>query len=152
MKDLSLARKTNRQEMQAMSHGQSNVFGAIVACFCLASIAFARKPLSMSSALAPALTPVLYIRNLPLFLIWSTGGIFLVVGGLLAFAAFRFRARKSDPLFGLAQVCRNTEIDVAWTMIPALALVLFTATARINSAIQDVSKPRAAVEVTAIGR
>jgi len=53
------------------------------------------------------------------------GGIFLVVGGLLAFAPFRFRARKSDLLSGPTQVCGNTEIDLAWTVIPVLLLVLF---------------------------
>jgi cytochrome c oxidase subunit 2 len=152
MKGFPHASKTNRQEMQAMSHGLSHFIGAILTCSCLASVAFARKPLSMSNTLTPAFTPVRYIANLPISLIWSTGGSFLVVGGLLAFAAFRFGARKSDPLFVLAQVYRSTEIDMAWTMIPALALVLFTATARINLAIHNVSKPGAAGEVTAIGR
>lgn len=110
-----------------MSHGVSNCFGAIAAWLCLAPVVFARQPLSMPSTLAPASTPVHYIANLSVFLIWITGGIFLVVGGLLAFAPFRFRARKSDPLSGPAQVCRSTEIDLAWTVIPVLVLVLFLA-------------------------
>ena len=110
-----------------MRHGLSNFSGAIAAWLCLAPVALAREPLSMSSTLALASTPAHYIANLSLFLIWITGGISLAVGGLLAFAPFRFRARKSDPLSGRAQVYRSTEIDLAWTLIPVLVLVLFLA-------------------------
>jgi cytochrome c oxidase subunit 2 len=51
----------------------------------------------------------------------------------------------------LAQVYRSTEIDVAWTVIPVPVLVLFMATARVNSAVQNVLKPGVAAELTAIG-
>jgi cytochrome c oxidase subunit II len=115
------------QEMLAMSHGLSNFFGATAAWLCLAPVAFAREPMSLPSTLALAFTPAHYIANLSLFLIWITGGIFLVVGGLLAFAPFRFSVRKSDPLPGWAQDYRSTEIDLAWTAIPVLVLVLFLA-------------------------
>jgi cytochrome c oxidase subunit 2 len=124
MDDFSPPSKRNKQEMQTMSHGLSNFFGALAAWLCLAPIAFAREPLSMLSNLAPASTPVHYIANLSFFLIWITGGIFLVVGGLLAFTPFRFHAHKSDPLSGPAQVYRSSEIDLAWTVIPVLVLVL----------------------------
>lgn len=110
-----------------MSPSLSNFFGAIAAWLCLAPVAFAREPLSMPSTLAAAATPAHYIANLSLFLIWITGGIFLVVGGLLAFAPFRFLARKSDPLSGWAQIYRRTGIALAWTVIPVLVLVLFLA-------------------------
>ena len=56
-------------------------------------------------------------------------------------------ARKSDPLSGPAQVYLSMEIDLASTVIPVLMLVLFLATSRINSAIQNVSKPGHAVEL-----
>ena len=45
------------------------------------------------STLAPASTPAHQIFNLSIFVIALTGGIFLVVGGLLVIALFRFRAR-----------------------------------------------------------
>jgi cytochrome c oxidase subunit 2 len=112
--------------MQTMRHGLSNFSGAIAAWLCLAPIAFARDPLSMPSTLAAAAAPAHYIANPSLFLIWITGGIFLVVGGLLVFAPFRFRARKSDPLSGWAQAYRNTGVDLAWTVIPVLVLILFS--------------------------
>jgi heme/copper-type cytochrome/quinol oxidase subunit 2 len=111
--------------MQTMRRGISNFFGAIAAWLCLAPVAFAYEPLSMPSTLASAVTPSHYIPNLSLCLIWIAGGIFLVVGGLLAFAPFRLRTPKSDSL--LAQAYRNTEIDLTWTVIPVLVLVLFLA-------------------------
>jgi Cytochrome C oxidase subunit II, transmembrane domain len=117
--------------MQTMSHGLSILFGAIAAwLLCLAPVAFAREPLSMPSILAPATTPVRYIANLSVFLMWITGGIFLGVGGLLALALFRFRARESGPLSGPTQVYRSTGIGLIWTVIPVLVLVLFLATVR----------------------
>jgi cytochrome c oxidase subunit II len=111
--------------MQTMSHSLSNYSGAIAAWLCLAPVAFAREPLSMPITLAPASTPFHYVANMPLFLVWITGGIFLIVGGLLAFAPFRLTACKSDSLTGPAQVRRSMENDLVWTVIPVLVLVLF---------------------------
>lgn len=105
--------------------GLSNFCGAIAAWLCLTPVAFAGGPLATSST--PASTSTHQIFTMFLFLIWITGGIFLVVGGLLAFAPFRFRTRKSDPSSSPAQVYRTTEIDLAWTVIPILVLVLFLA-------------------------
>jgi uncharacterized membrane protein YidH (DUF202 family) len=113
--------KRNNREMLTMSHGLSNYFGAIAAWMCLAPLAFARERIT----LAHASIPTHYIADLSLLLIWITGGIFLVVSGLLAFARFRFRARKSDPLSRPAQVYRSAAIQLAWTAIPVLVLVLF---------------------------
>ena len=110
-----------------MSHGFSNYFGATAAWLCLAPVAFAHEPLLLRSTLASASTAPLYIVNLSFFLIWITGGILLVVGGLLAFTPFRLCTRKSDPSFGSAQPCRSTELDLAWTVIPLFVLVLFLA-------------------------
>jgi len=46
----------------------------------------------------------------------------------------------------------STQIELAWTIIPILiVVVLFLATARVIHAIQDAPKPTEAVEVTAIG-
>jgi heme/copper-type cytochrome/quinol oxidase subunit 2 len=128
-------------EMQTMSHGLSNFSGAVAAWLCLAPVAFAREPLSFSSTLASAPTSIHYIANLSLFLIWSTAGIVLVVGGLLTFAPFKFRGRKLNPLSEPAQVSRRIELDLAWTMIPVLLAILLLAATWINFAIQSVSKP-----------
>jgi cytochrome c oxidase subunit 2 len=46
----------------------------------------------------------------------------------------------------------STQVELAWTIIPVLiVVVLFAATARVIHAIQDAPKPPTAVEVTVIG-
>ena len=104
------------------------------------------------STLAPASTPAHQIFNLSIFVVAITGGIFVVVGGLLAVALYRFRARKTDPIAEPAQIYGSTQIELAWTVIPILiVVVLFLTTARIIFAIQDAQKPKTALDVTVIG-
>ena len=101
------------------------------------------------STLAPASSSAHQIYDLSLFVIAITGAIFLVVGGLLTIALVRFRARKSDPLGEPDQIYGSTQIELAWTVIPGLiVVVLFLATARIIFATQDTPRPAAAVDVT----
>jgi len=104
------------------------------------------------STLAPASTPAHQIFDLSIFVVAITGGIFLVVGGLLAVVLYQFRARKDDPVGEPAQIYGSTQIELAWTVIPVLVVVvLFLTTARIIFAIQDVPKPKTALDVTVIG-
>src|SRR6201995_3286511 len=104
------------------------------------------------STLAPASTPAHQIFDLSVFVIAITGGIFLVVGGLLAIALYRFRGRKNDPTGEPAQIYGSTQIELAWTVIPVLiVVVLFLTTARVIFAIQDAPEPKAAVDVTVVG-
>jgi cytochrome c oxidase subunit II len=104
------------------------------------------------STLAPASTSAHQIFDLSIFVISLTSGIFVLVGGLLALALVRFRARKSDPLAEPAQIYGSTQIELAWTVVPVLiVVVLFLTTARIIFAIQDAPKPGTALDVTAIG-
>src|ERR1700709_1700180 len=84
------------------------------------------------STLAPASTPAHQIFDLSIFVLTITGGIFLIVGGLLAIALYRFRARKTDPADEPAQIYGSTQIELAWTVIPILiVVVLFLTTATI---------------------
>jgi len=104
------------------------------------------------STLAPASTSAYQIFNLSIFVVTITGGIFLIVGGLLAVTLYRFRARKSDPMGEPPQIYGSTQIELAWTVIPILTVViLFLTTARIIFAIQDAPKPKTALDVTVIG-
>ena len=104
------------------------------------------------STLDPASTPAHQIFDLSVFVVAITAGIFVVVGGLLAVALYRFRSRKSDPLGEPAQIYGSTQIELAWTVIPILTVVvLFLTTARIIFAIQDTQKPKTALDVTVIG-
>src|SRR6266550_1987250 len=97
-------------------------------------------------------TPADSIRHLSHFVLGITGLIFLVVFSLLSYVVVRFRRRVADAEREPAQVYGSTQIELAWTIIPILiVVVLFLATARVIHAVQDAPKPPGAVEVTAIG-
>jgi cytochrome c oxidase subunit 2 len=100
----------------------------------------------------PHSTPADSILHLSRFVLAITGLIFLVVATLLTYAVVKFRNKAADAQREPAQVYGSTQIELAWTVIPILiVVVLFLATARVIHAIQDAPKPAAAVEVTAIG-
>jgi len=114
--------------------------------------AWADGPQSSPSVFAPASTPASSILGLSLFVLAITGGIFVTVGGLLAWAIIRYRGRKDDDGSEPAQIYGSTQVELAWTVIPILiVVVLFLTTARIIFAIQDAPKPRAALDVTVVG-
>ena len=97
-------------------------------------------------------TPADSIRHLSFFVLGVTGLIFLVVFSLLTYVIVKFRSRAADTGREPAQVYGSTQIELAWTIIPILiVVVLFLATARMIHAIQDAPRPAEAVEVTAIG-
>src|ERR1700752_1316371 len=100
----------------------------------------------------PHSTPAESIRRLSHFVLGITGLIFLVVFSLLSYVVVEFRRRAAGSEREPAQVYGSTQIELAWTIIPILiVVVLFLATARVIHAIQDAPKPANALEVTAIG-
>jgi len=106
----------------------------------------------MPTILAPESTPAQEIYGLSLFVLLITGAIFVVVAGLLGYVIIRFRARETDEAHEPAQIYGSTQVELAWTVIPVLiVVVLFLTTARIIFAIQDAPKPTSALDVTVIG-
>src|SRR5258707_13231676 len=107
---------------------------------------------SVPSIFDPHSTPAESIRHLSHFVLAVTGLIFLVVFSLLSYVVVKFRSRAGDTAREPAQVYGSTQIELAWTILTLLiVVVLFLATARVIHAIQDAPKPAEAVEVTAIG-
>ncbi|HUO34843.1 MAG TPA: cytochrome c oxidase subunit II [Candidatus Acidoferrum sp.] len=107
-------------------------------------------PQSTPSIMAPASTPAQEIHSLSYFVLSITGGIFIVVAGLLLYAIIKFRAKDSDS--EPAQIYGSTQIELAWTVVPVLiVIVLFLTTARLIFAIQDAAEPPSALNVTVIG-
>ena len=105
-----------------------------------------------TSIFQPHSTPAESIYHLSVFVLVITAVIFLVVFGLLIYAVVKFRSRATGTDREPAQVYGSTQIELAWTIIPILiVVVLFLATARVIHAIQDAHKPATALEVTAIG-
>ena len=104
------------------------------------------------SIFAPASTPAQSIVDLSMFVLGITGLIFVVVASLLVYAVVKFRVTPANADCEPAQVYGSTQIELAWTIVPVLiVVVLFAATARVIHAIQDAPKPATAVEVTVIG-
>jgi len=100
----------------------------------------------------PLSTPADTISHLSRFVLIICGLIFAVVFTLLTYAIVKFRSSAASADREPAQVYGSTQIELAWTVIPILiVVVLFLATARVIHAIQDAPRPAAAVEVTAIG-
>src|SRR5579875_609017 len=113
---------------------------------------FAEGPRATPSIFAPASTPANSIYELSLFVIAITGGIFVTVGSLIAYAAFRFRQHGQDDTSEPAQIYGSTQVELAWTVVPILiVVVLFLTTARMIFAIQDAPKPKSALDVTVVG-
>lgn len=101
---------------------------------------------------APASTPAQTILGLSLLVFAIVGSIFIVVTVLLIYAVLKFRERATDDSHEPAQVYGSTQIELAWTIIPTLiVVVLYLATARVIHAIQDAQQSSNAMEVTVIG-
>jgi cytochrome c oxidase subunit 2 len=128
----------------------------IILLFWSAIAAWGSQPGSLSSngtnIFAPASTPAKSIADFSVFVLVITGIIFVAVFVLLSYSIVRFRARAKDGGREPAQVYGSMQIELAWTIIPILiVVVLFLATARVIHAIQDAPEPAGALDVIAIG-
>jgi len=118
----------------------------------LAALAQPRAPLSPTNIFAPVSTPSQWIIELSRLVLMVTGAIFIVVFTLLAYAVVKFRKRRASDVREPAQVYGSTQLELAWTVIPILiVVVLFLATARVIADIQGAVRPSNAIEVTVIG-
>jgi cytochrome c oxidase subunit II len=100
----------------------------------------------------PRSTPADSLFHLSMFVLAICGVIFLVVATLLVYAVVKFRARAEDSAHEPPQVYGSTQIELAWTVIPILiVVVLVLATTRVIHAVQDAKRPPNVVEVIAIG-
>jgi cytochrome c oxidase subunit 2 len=78
--------------------------------------------------------------------------IFVLVFGLLAYAVVKFRKRRTGDGREPAQVYGSLQLELAWTVIPILIVViLFLASARVIASIQNAARPSNAIEVIVTG-
>jgi len=129
----------------------AGVFLLLAEVLLAASLCSAASGPAIPSIFKPESTPADSIYGLSVLVLAITGLIFAIVFGLIAYAVIKFR-RRSDDGIEPPQVYGSNQIEIAWTVIPVLiVLVLFMATARVIHAIQDARKPDGAIEVTVIG-
>jgi cytochrome c oxidase subunit 2 len=125
---------------------------AILCAVDAASAASRRTPISPTNIFAPASTPARDIFRLSIFGLEVEGAIFVVVFSLLAFAVVKFRRRKDDDGVEPPQVYGSNQIELAWTVVPVLSVViLFLSTARVIYRVQDAKRPKSAIDVTVVG-
>lgn len=99
----------------------------------------------------PSSKPAGEIFGLALLVLSVCAGIFIVVGGMLLYAIIRFRRKKNDTSEP-PQIFGSTQIEMAWTVIPILiVVVLFLASTRLIFAIQEAPKPKQALSITLVG-
>jgi cytochrome c oxidase subunit II len=104
------------------------------------------------SIFEPHSGPAQAIYHLSLFVMQITGAIFVVVGSLLVYVIVRYRQRDPNDDSEPPQIYGSTQIELAWTVIPVLiVVVLFLTTARILFAIEDQKMPAAALDVDVVG-
>ena len=106
------------------------------------------------SIFAPVSTPAFAIRELSFLVFGITGLIFLIVAGFTVYTIIRFRSRRGagDARREPPQVYGSTQIEIAWTVVPFLiVVVLFLVTARYIYAIERRAAPAGALEVTVVG-
>jgi cytochrome c oxidase subunit 2 len=109
-------------------------------------------PTLVPNIFAPESVPAHSISHLSIFVLAITGGIFVVVGGLLAYVVIRFRRRANDDGMEPAQIYGSNPVEAAWTTVPFLIVIVLTlSTARVIHEIQDAREPVAALDVQVIG-
>jgi cytochrome c oxidase subunit 2 len=107
---------------------------------------------SPTSIFAPAATPARSIFSLSMLVLSVTLAIFLIVGGLLLYALIRFRHRSTDTEREPPQIYGSTQIELSWTVIPILIVVmLFLTTTRVILGTEAIPKPASAMDVIVIG-
>jgi len=130
-----------------------NSFPRVAALWCLISVvAFGQSVHPVANVFDPKATPADSVYSVSMLMLAICAAIFLVVGGLLAFTIVRFRRRKLDDSREPAQVYGSNRIEIAWTVIPVLiVLVLSMATARTVLEVQNKRMPANALKVTVVG-
>jgi cytochrome c oxidase subunit II len=128
----------------------------VLALLCASAVIGFAQPstpaLSPTNIFAPVSTPADAILDLSRFVLEVTGAIFVVVFSLLAYAVVKFRKRSETDGREPAQVYGSSQLELAWTVIPVLiVVVLFLTAARVIASIQNAEQPSNALEVTVIG-
>ncbi|MBI3982935.1 MAG: cytochrome c oxidase subunit II [Gemmatimonadetes bacterium] len=101
------------------------------------------------STLDPAADFGSHIDELFRWIFWFAVGVFVVVESLLLFVVVRYRARPGAP--EPERVHGNTLLEIGWTLVPAVILILIAAPTMQTIFRTDGTPPEGALEVDVIG-
>jgi cytochrome c oxidase subunit II len=94
----------------------------IILGFLLSSICFASEPVEWQMLFQTPASPLMEeLNSFHNFLLWIISGIVVFVAGLLAYVCIKFNAR-ANPI--PAKFSHNVGIEIAWTIIPVIILVI----------------------------
>lgn len=100
----------------------------------------------------PLSAPAESVYEISLLTLIICSVIFLVVGGLLAYAVVRFREKPGDDGTEPPQIYGSNQLEMAWTIIPILIVfVLVLVTARTTADVQNAKLPADALKVRVVG-
>jgi cytochrome c oxidase subunit 2 len=106
----------------------------------------------MPSIFDPVSPPAYAIRELSWLVLGICAAIFAVVGGIAAYCIARFRRRPGDDDREPPQVYGSQQIEVAWTVVPfIIVVVLFLATARYIYGLEGVAPGPRDLRVGVVG-
>ena len=104
------------------------------------------------SILDPAAQTAQAVFDYGVLVVGICTAIFVIVGLLIVITAVRFRARPGDDAREPAQVYGSTQVELAWTVLPILiVVVLGMVTAREILALQKEVPEEGWLEVTVVG-
>lgn len=150
---------------QRLAHRLLNLlYGSCVTlalCFVFPNVVFSatsKGPLTgpdnvvISNIFDPKSTPAWLVHELSVLVLLICAGIFVVVGGLMIYTIIRFRQRKDDDGREPPQVYGSNQMELAWTVIPILiVLILFLVSARTIYEVEGKKPPANALHVTIVG-
>jgi cytochrome c oxidase subunit II len=127
------------------------VLAAALSVGCSSAVFASTSPLSPTNIFAPDSTPAHSIFRLSIFNLEVEGAIFIVVFSLLAYAVIRFRQRKGDDDTEPPQIYGSNQMELAWTVLPVLiVVVMFLTAAQVIHRVQDARRPPGAMDVTVV--
>src|SRR5262245_59120899 len=119
----------------------------------LAGAFCAVAPDQVTNIFEPLSTPADSVFRAALLALAVCAAIFVTVVILLIYAIVRFRHRPGDDASEPPQIYGSNQIELAWTVLPILiVVVLILVAARTIADVQDYPQPPDALKVTAVGR
>jgi cytochrome c oxidase subunit 2 len=130
----------------------ARVANLVVVLFCLSSRASAGELRPVGNIFKPLSAPAESVYEISLLALLVCAAIFLVVAGLLTVAMIKFRARPGDEGKEPPQIYGSNQLELAWTVIPMLiVVVLVLVTARTIADVQNQKLPDNTLKVRVVG-